>query len=101
MKKTIKFWTKEEDKMIAVVFKKTKSQSETARILENRINRSFWSIQTRVSKLFGNNKVLPKNKVLGKNKVIENKGVTLPTGFTFDIKPNRVVMFEDHVRLYF
>jgi hypothetical protein len=95
MKRTIKFWTKEEDKMISVVFKKTESQSETARILRNRMDRSFSSIQARASKLFGN------NKLSAKNKSVENKGVTLPTGFTFDIKPNRVVMFTDHVRLYF
>lgn len=98
MKKTIKFWTKEEDKMIAVVFKKTQSQSETARILTKELNRSVQSIQIRTSKLFGTRDTY-KRKANKSSSV--TKGVTLPTGFTFDIKPNRVVMFTDHVRLYF
>lgn len=98
MKKTIKFWTKEEDKMIAVVFKKTQSQSETARILTKELGRSVQSIQIRTSKLFGTRDTY--RRKANKNSSV-TKGVTLPTGFTFDIKPNRVVMFTDHVRLYF
>lgn len=98
MKKTLKFWTKEEDKMIAVVFKKTQSQSETARILSKQIDRSVQSIQIRASKLFGSTGA-PRKKADKSSSI--TKGVTLPAGFTFDIKPNRVVMFNDHVRLYF
>ena len=98
MKKTLKFWTKEEDKMIAVVFKKTQSQSETARILTKELGRSVQSIQIRTSKLFGTRDTYRRKP--NKSSSV-TKGVTLPAGFTFDIKPNRVVMFTDHVRLYF
>lgn len=96
MKRTIKFWTKEEDKMIAVTFKKTNSQSETAQILQKELNRSKAAIQVRVSKMFRTSS--PTRTRIRKE---DKKSVNLPSGFTFDIKPNRVVMFNDHVRLYF
>lgn len=96
--RTVKFWTDKEIKRIEKVYEKCNSQSETARILTKELGRSTQSIQVKVSKLF-NNASVPRKRVV-KSSSITN-GVTLPTGFTFDIKPNRVVMFNDHVRLYF
>lgn len=89
MKRTIKFWTKEEDKQLIDLYKKTENQSEVARTMHRKLGRTVMATQFRLSKL-----VRKKTKP-------DSKGVTLPAGFTFDIKPNRVVMHNDHVRLYF
>lgn len=99
MKKVFKFWTKEEDALLLKTYEKCQSQSETARILAPKLGRNFHAVQGRTSKL-----LLHPNRVKytrSRKSSDKTKGVTLPAGFTFDIKPTRVVMFTDHVRLYF
>lgn len=94
-----KFWTPKEDSLLLKTYEKCQSQSETARILAPKIGRNFHSIQGRTSKLLLNPDRIKYTR--GKKSDDKNKGVKLPSGFTFDIKPARVVMFNDHVRLYF
>lgn len=94
---TFKFWTKEEDALLLKTYEKCKSQSQASRILAPKLGRNFHGIQVRISKLLND----PNSVNYTRNKKSGEKGVKLPAGFTFDIKPNRVIMFNDHVRLYF
>jgi len=94
MKRTIKFWTDKELKRVKEVYNQCKSQIQTGLILEKELGRTSAAIQMRASKMFGSSGPSRMSRK-------EKKGVNLPTGFTFDIKPTRVVMFTDHVRLYF
>ena len=97
MKGKFKFWTKEEDTLLLKTYEKCQSQSQAARILAPKLGRNFHAIQGRASKLLLN----PDGIKYVRGKKSSDKGVKLPAGFTFDIKPNRVMMFNDHVRLYF
>jgi hypothetical protein len=92
MKKTIRFWTREEEQRLLNVYKNCKTQTEAARKLTGEFKRPAHCIQIKLSLLLRKNDA--KKQEL-------QKGVTIPAGFTFDIKPTRAVMFTDHVRLYF
>lgn len=94
MKRTVKFWTDKEINRIKEVYKQCNSQIETGRTLQKELGRTAAAIQMRASKIFGKSGA-------SRTPRQEKKGVNLPAGFTFDIKPTRVVMFNDHVRLYF
>lgn len=104
MKRTVKFWTESEDQMLRTCMTKFESGNSAARWAAPKLDRTVSSVQQRISFLSRGitrtYKVPREKKVIKKNAVVQ-KGVTLPTGFTFDIKPSRVTMFEDHVRLYF
>jgi hypothetical protein len=95
MKKTIKFYTPQEEKRMIQVYNQCNSQSEASVKLAKEMKRKPGTIQVKLSNLL-REKNIPSSKAKQ-----EAKGVVIPKGFTFDIKPSKAVMFEDHVRLYF
>jgi hypothetical protein len=91
--RTVRFYTKQEEKRMLEVYKSCNSQVEAARLLSKELKRDSGNIQVKISSLLRKNNSPKKN--------IEEKGITIPAGFTFDIQPKRAVMYTDHVRLYF
>jgi hypothetical protein len=84
--------------------KKFDSGLAAAKWAAPRLGRTVASVQIRTSILVRGLDVSYRTlrpKRVAKKKENVNKGVTIPAGFTFDIKPTRAVMFTDHVRLYF
>jgi hypothetical protein len=108
MKKGLKvrFWTPSEDQMLRTCIAKFKSGNAAATWAAPKLGRTAASVQQRISFLTYNlnptyRKPREQKQPVVKVKNNEQKGVTIPQGFTFDIKPNRAVMYSDHVRLYF
>lgn len=104
MKRTIKFWTESEDQMLRTCMTKFKSGNSAAKWAAPKLDRTVASVQQRIC--FLSTGSVPSYRTKREKRVVKKrekvqKGVVLPAGFTFDIKPNRVVMFTDHVRLYF
>lgn len=97
MRRTVKFYTRQEEKRMLEVYKTCKTQTEAAKKLSKELKRPACVIQLKISNLLKKNGIR-KHRT---NKQNEPKGVTIPAGFTFDIKPSKAVMFADHVRLYF
>jgi hypothetical protein len=97
MRRKFRFYTPEEVKRMLEVYKACGNQTEAARKLTKELNRPVHLIQVKLSLLLKNNGTA-KRSSKGQN---DPKGVTIPAGFTFDIKPSKAVMFNDHVRLYF
>ena len=103
----IKFWTNSEDSMLKTCMTKFKNGNTVAKWAAPKLNRTESSVQQRVSFLTYNPN--PKYRVPGEKrtyaprvqKPTESKGIAIPQGFTFDIKPSKAVMYSDHVRLYF
>jgi hypothetical protein len=91
--RTVRFYTKQEEKRMLEVYKSCNSQVEAARLLSKELKRDSGNIQVKISSLLRKNNSPKKN--------IEEKGITIPAGFNFDIQPKRAVMYTDHVRLYF
>jgi predicted transcriptional regulator len=93
MKKTTNwFYTPAQEKRMIEVYKTSKNQAEASKKLATELKRNPGTIQVKLSKLLRGD--------VSKRKQ-EPKGVLIPQGFTFDIKPTKAVMFQDHVRLYF
>lgn len=101
MKRTIKFWTSEEDKAINTCMGKFNGLREASEWLSPRINRTPKAIYVRMCNMKLNNGKVVGYKKPERSPKVENKGINIPSGFTFDIKPSKAVMFTDHVRLYF
>lgn len=91
MKRTIRFYTQAEEKRMLQVYKTSKNQADASRILAKEFGRNLQGVQVKLSMLL---------RKEGKP-VKKEKGINIPAGFTFDIKPSKAVMFKDHVRLYF
>lgn len=91
MKRKIRFYTEKEEKRMLEVYKTSKNQSAASRILAKEFGRNLQGVQVKLSLLL---------RKQGKPEKKE-KGINIPAGFTFDIKPSKAVMFQDHVRLYF
>jgi hypothetical protein len=112
MKKGLKLrvWTPSEDNALRTCMVKFKNATAAAEWAAPKLGRTKASIQQRLSLL---KYVTPKyptrvkknteivKKAVVETNVKEQEGVTIPQGFTFDIKPTRAVMYSDHVRLYF
>ena len=87
------------------------NQTKAARILSEKLDRPVASIQVKLCLLAKKHPSLRKKTVNVKKTVVktpvvetnikDQDGIAVPQGFTFDIKPNRAVMYSDHVRLYF
>jgi hypothetical protein len=91
----IRFYTSQEEKRMLEVYKTSKNQAQASVVLAKEFKRSLGSVQVKLSNL------LRQRAESTRKSKEESKGVTIPQGFTFDIKPNRAVMYPDHVRLYF
>lgn len=108
--KKVTFWTKEEDDILRNALSKFKNDRQASIWVAKQINRTQISVYNRI-RLLENERYVPRyvtprniEKIRVSKKKVEQpeaKGVTLPAGFTFDIKPARVVLFEDHVRMYY
>jgi hypothetical protein len=117
MKKGLKLrvWTPSEDNALRTCMAKFKNATAAAEWAAPKLGRTKASIQQRLSLLKYVTPKYPtrakKNIEVVKKAVVETpvvetnvreqEGVTIPQGFTFDIKPTRAVMYSDHVRLYF
>jgi hypothetical protein len=106
---TLKLWTVSEDNALRTCMAKFKNASAAAEWASPKLGRTKSSIQQRLSLLKyvtptyskpGKKSVAVKKAVV-ETSVKQQEGITIPQGFTFDIKPNRAVMYSDHVRLYF
>jgi hypothetical protein len=91
----IKFYTPEEEARMLEVYKTSKNQAQASIILAKEFKRKIGNVQVKLSNL------LRKRAESVRKSREESKGINIPQGFTFDIKPNRAVMYPDHVRLYF
>lgn len=111
---TLKLWTVSEDNALRTCMAKFKNASAAAEWASPKLGRTKSSIQQRLSLLKyvtptyskpGKKSVAVKKAVVEtpvvETSVKQQEGITIPQGFTFDIKPNRAVMYPDHVRLYF
>lgn len=103
MKRTFKFWTPSEDNMLKTCMSKFNSYYKAAQWACTKLDRSQVSVYSRIIFLSQNPTPTyrPERKTLPSVKKQEKKGINIPAGFTFDIKPSKAVMFQDHVRLYF
>jgi hypothetical protein len=93
MRKSSWFYTTEQEKRMLEVYKASKNQMDASRKLAKEMNKNVASVQVKLSKIIRGISSTRTSKV--------EKGVTIPKGFTFDIKPSKAVMYSDHVRLYF
>ena len=103
MKRTIKFWTPSEDNMLKTCMVKFKNNRQAAIWAAEKLGRTMNAVYLRIEKLSENptpeyRRMRTKTSYAKKQEV---KGINIPAGFTFDIKPSKAVMFQDHVRLYF
>jgi hypothetical protein len=98
--KKVKFYTAEDQKRMIEVYKNSENQAEASRKLAKELKRNVGSIQVKLSQLLRTSGTITSRSRKEENKE-QNKGVLIPKGFTFDIKPSKAVMFSDHVRLYF
>jgi hypothetical protein len=87
------FYTTEQEKRMLEVYKASKNQMDASRKLAKEMNKNVASVQVKLSKILRGITSTRTSKV--------EQGVTIPKGFTFDIKPSKAVMYSDHVRLYF
>jgi hypothetical protein len=87
------FYTPEQEKRMLEIHKTSKNQLQASIVIAKEMKKSVGSVQVKLSKLLKLGSSVRKQRV--------EKGVNIPKGFTFDIKPSKAVMFSDHVRLYF
>ena len=90
MRKLI-FWTKEEDALLEKAHSNSSTQLEAINSLKGKINRTPASIQVRMNAKFGKKRA-PK---------LPSNAISLPKGFSFDLKPERIVMYKDKLEIYF
>jgi len=91
----IRFYTPQEEARMLEVYKTSKNQAQASIVLAKEFKRKVGNVQVKLSNL------LRQRGESNRKAKEESKGITIPQGFTFDIKPNRAVMYSDHVRLYF
>lgn len=98
-----KFWTKSEDNALRTCLSKFKNDWQASKWAAEKFDRTTEAVYQRVLLIRSGKEITYKEPKVEKVVVTkeESNGFDLPAGFTFDIKPSRVKMFEDHIRLYF
>ena len=98
-----KFWTKSEDNALRTCLSKFKNDWQASKWAAEKFDRTTEAVYQRVVLIRSGKEITYKEPKVEKVVVTkeESNGFDLPAGFTFDIKPSRVKMFEDHIRLYF
>jgi len=91
MKRKFRFWTKTEDALLKGIYNSSANTKNTVERLKGKIDRTPGSIINRIHILFGKKRI-PKEGM---------KAISLPEGFSFDLKPNRVVLHKNKVEVYF
>lgn len=94
-----KFWTSSEDNALRTCLAKFKNDMQAAKWAAGKFERSVGSVYQRIMLIKSGKEITYKE--LKPVRQVKEKGINIPKGFTFDIKPTKAVMFEDHVRLYF
>jgi len=101
-KRTLIFWTTPELKQAKeCLIKNNNNVSAATRELTNKLKRPTTGIMFKLHQIknIANPIAFRKKRVIGRKDKPKN-ALDLPKGFSFDFKPIRAEMFQDHVRLY-
>jgi hypothetical protein len=93
--KTIRFWTLSEVKAAKTCIEKFDTLEAAAEFLAPRINRTKHAVIQKMTKLKANKGTKRLFKSVVKTEL------DFPKKFSFELTPKRVVMTEDHIKIYF
>jgi len=93
--KTIRFWTESELKAAKTCIEKFNTVEAAAEFLAPRINRTKIATVAKMHSI--------KNGDVKKREIknVVKTELDFPKNFSFELTPKRVVMTEDHVKIYF
>lgn len=101
-KRELIFWTTPELKQAKeCLIKNNNNVSAATRELTNKLKRPTTGIMFKLHQIknIANPIAFRKKRVIGRKDKLKN-ALDLPKGFSFDFKPIRAEMFQNHVRLY-
>ena len=101
MKRTVKFYSEEEQKeILKMVNDSSINVREASRMFAKKFNRSAAGVEVKIYKI---RRKLPSN-VIKPSAVVQQPaevGIEVPHGMTFEGTPKKIMLHSDHFRIYF
>jgi len=124
--RAFKFWTVSEMKAAITCMEKFSTIYKAAEYLAPKLNRSFSNVRSRMYSIKNNEVIIDNNEIVWIVKktscyvkisdrvapkdniekrvdidIVKKESISFPQGFSFDFKPTKAEMFNDHIKLYF
>lgn len=101
MKRTVRFYTKEEINRIKALIKTGMPIVKIVKLFSKESKRPVQGVYQKVLTLTPKNKKDKRGRKPSIKKQLTEKGIVMPEGFTFDFAPKRAEMHKNKVVLYF